>query len=94
MPRITPMPSFAAAVSASEPAQTTFFSLQAHAEPGVMPRVLELFAKRGLVPELWHSTVARKRLTIDIEIAGLGDAADYLANCLRQITGVDVVLTA
>jgi hypothetical protein len=59
-----------------------------------MPRVLELFAKRGLVPELWHSAVARKRLTIDIEVAGLGDASDYIANCLRQITGVEVVLTA
>lgn len=61
-----------------------------------MPRVLEIFAKRGLVPELWHSAVARPgpRLTIDIEIAGLGDASDYVANCLRQIAGVEVVLTA
>lgn len=61
-----------------------------------MPRVLEIFAKRGLVPELWHSAVARpgSRLTIDIEIAGLGDAADYVASCLRQIVGVEVVLTA
>ena len=88
------MSSAAVTVAATEPATTTFFSLQARAEPGVMPRVLELFAKRGLVPELWHSAVVRKRLTIDIEVAGLGDAAEYVANCLRQITGVDVVLTA
>ena len=61
-----------------------------------MPRVLELFAKRGLVPELWHSAVVRpgNRLTIDVEVAGLGETADYVANCLRQITGVEVVLTA
>jgi hypothetical protein len=88
------MSSPAATVAATEPATTTFFSLQACAEPGVMPRVLELFAKRGLVPALWHSAVVRKRLTIDIEVAGLGDTADYVANCLRQITGVDVVVTA
>jgi hypothetical protein len=88
------MSSPVATVAAAEPATTTFFSLQACAEPGVMPRVLELFAKRGLVPALWHSAVVRKRLTIDIEVAGLGDTADYVANCLRQITGVDVVLTA
>lgn len=88
------MSSVAVPVAAAEPAGTTFFSLQAHAEPGVMPRVLELFAKRGLVPNLWHSAVVRKRLTIDIEVAGLGDTADYVANCLRQITGVEVVLTA
>ncbi|HML11256.1 MAG TPA: hypothetical protein VK432_10375 [Stellaceae bacterium] len=61
-----------------------------------MPRVLEIFAKRGLVPELWHSAVIRpgNRLTIDVEVAGLADTADYVANCLRQITGVEVVLTA
>jgi acetolactate synthase regulatory subunit len=89
------MSSVAAAVAAAEPSTITFFSIQARPEPGVMPRVLELFAKRGLVPELWHSAVARpgSRLTIDIEIAGLGEAADYVANCLRQIAGVELVLT-
>ena len=89
------MSSLVAAVAA-EPSLTTFFSLQARAEPGVMPRVLEIFAKRGLVPEWWHSAVVRpgNRLTIDVEVAGLGDTADYVANCLRQITGVEVVLTA
>jgi len=85
-----------AVATAAKASSTTFFSVQARAEPGVMPRVLELFAKRGLVPELWHSAVVRPgtRLTIDIEVAGLGDAAEYVANCMRQISGVDVVLTA
>ena len=36
-------------------AATVCFSIQAAAEPGVMPRVLELFAKRNLVPERWVS---------------------------------------
>lgn len=61
-----------------------------------MPRVLELFAKRGLVPDRWHSVVARPDMTlsIDIEIGGLeGDAVAYVANCLRQIAGVELVLT-
>jgi acetolactate synthase regulatory subunit len=90
------MSSLAAAVAAAEPSVTTFFSVQARAEPGVMPRVLQLFAKRGLVPNLWHSAVVRPgtRLTIDIEVAGLGDTADYVASCLRQIAGVELVLTA
>lgn len=89
------MSSLAAAVAAAEPSVTTFFSVQARAEAGVMPRVLEIFAKRGLVPDLWHSAVARPgaRLTIDIEVAGLGEASEYVANCLRQITGVELVLT-
>ncbi len=77
---------------------TAHFSVCARAEPGVMPRVLELFAKRGLVPTLWHSAIAggdRAQLTIDIEIGGLGrEVARYIASCLRQIADVETVLTA
>ena len=45
---------------------TFCFSVQAAAEPGIMPRVLELFAKRGLVPQKWHSTVSGTALAIDV----------------------------
>jgi acetolactate synthase regulatory subunit len=73
---------------------TACFSVHADAEPGVMPRVLELFAKRGLVPRLWHSAAAGTALTIDVQIGGLGrDTVDYIAHCLRQIVGVEAVLT-
>jgi hypothetical protein len=85
-----------AAVADAVSATTSRFSVHASAEPGVMPRVLELFAKRGLVPDCWHSIVARPGMTlaIDIEIAGLErDTADYVANCMRQIAGVELVLT-
>ena len=75
------------------------FSVHAAAEPGVMPRILELFAKRGLVPHKWQSVVfggaSDSVLTIDVQIAGLGhDTADYIARCMRQIAGVDAVLTS
>jgi hypothetical protein len=71
------------------------FSVQARAEPGVMPRVVELFAKRGLVPQKWHSTASGEALTIDVQIGGLGgDLALYIARCMRQITGVETVLTS
>jgi acetolactate synthase small subunit len=77
---------------------TACFSVHAHAEPGVMPRVLELFAKRGLVPSAWHSATCgtdRAELTIDIQMRGLGrDVTDYIAACLRQIAFVEVVLTS
>lgn len=86
------------AVNAGDnPAVTARFALQACAEPGVMPRVLELFAKRALVPQRWLSVVGRggAGLTIDIEIAGLGrDTVDYVANCMRGIAGVAAVLTS
>jgi acetolactate synthase small subunit len=77
---------------------TACFSVHAHAEPGVMPRVLELFAKRGLVPSAWHSSTSGTRdaaLTIDIQMSGLDrDVTDYIAACLRQIAFVEVVLTS
>src|ERR1043166_2196011 len=74
---------------------TVCFSVQAAAEPGVMPRILELFAKRGLVPQKWRSTVSGTALAIDVQMGGLGrDTADYLARCMRQIVGVDAVLTS
>ena len=73
---------------------TVWYSVQACAEPGVMPRVLELFAKRGLVPQKWHSTASETALTMDVQIGGLGhELAGYIARCMRQITGVETVLT-
>ena len=86
-------------------AATVCFSIQAAAEPGVMPRVLELFAKRNLVPERWVSGVhgaadgdvpgRRSELMIDLQVAGLTPQdMDYLARCLGQITDVRSVLTS
>ncbi len=74
------------------------FSIQAEAEPGIMPRVLEIFAKRGLVPRRWVSDVTGpggRELAIDVQVAGLApETQAYLARCLRQIWGVGTVLTS
>ena len=50
------MPLSAAAVADDNLPVIACFSVQAHADPGVMPRVLELFAKRGLVPSSFQSS--------------------------------------
>jgi len=75
---------------------TACFSLVAEPEPGVMPRVLEMFAKRGLVPTVWHSRIGPTgELTVDIQVAGMdGGTARYVADCMRAIWGVATVLTA
>jgi len=92
------MPPLTATVADDDLSVTACFSVHARAEPGVMPRVLELFAKRGLVPSAWHSVVwgtDRAELTIDIQMRGLGrDLMDYIAACLRQLAYVEVVLTS
>src|ERR1700686_2368821 len=71
------------------------FSVQARAEPGVMPRVVELFAKRGLVPQKWHSTAVGPAMTIEVQMGELGpDLAGYIARSMRQIIGVETVFTS
>lgn len=88
-----PKPGFVPAYRSS----TFCFSLLAHADPGVMPRVLELFAKRSIVPNRWHSDRAGpkgEKLTIDLQVEGLEpETGGYIARCLRQIWGVETVLT-
>ena len=83
----------AAPLPHSEP--VACFAVHARAEPGVMPRVLELFAKRGLVPTAWTSRVDGEELAIDVQMRGMDhDLAEYVAACLRQVAFVDVVLTS
>ena len=79
-----------------DPAHTACFSIQAAAEPGVLPRVLELFAKRGLVPTQVHASVSPAgELTIDVQMHGMArDEMRYVAVCLRNILEVDCVLTS
>ncbi|UUX48164.1 hypothetical protein NUH88_12130 [Nisaea acidiphila] len=75
---------------------TACFSVQASAEPSVMPRVLELFAKLGLIPTRWHSDLGGRRrdeLTIDLQVQGLTDSQrDHAAALLRNMVSVTSVL--
>ncbi len=88
-PRATPAPLGATS-------RVACFSIQAEVEPGVMPRVLELFARRGLVPRRWISDATGpggRELTIDVQIAGLApETQATIARCLRQVWGVGAVL--
>lgn len=74
------------------------FAVQAEADPGLLPRVLELFAKRGLVPDRWIAQREGRQgaeLSIDIQVAGFTpELTDYVARCLRQIPQVRAVLTS
>ena len=79
-----------------DPGRTVTFALRADAEPGVLPRVLELFAKRGLVPAMLRSDLLpdAETLAIDVEVRGMVRAeSDHVANCLRSIPSVMQVLT-
>ena len=78
-----------------DPAPSYCLSVLAAAEPGVMSRVLDQFAKRSLVPARWYSrVVAGGGLEIDIQVAALTpDEGDTIAQCLRRLVDVEAVLT-
>ncbi len=79
---------------------TACFSIQADADPGVMPRVLELFAKRGLIPSRWHSdledpTGSAPSLTIDLQVTGLThQQINHVAASIGSMVSVISVLTS
>ncbi len=69
------------------------FSVRAAAEPQAMPRLLELFALRSLVPSRWRAETSGAELRVDIEIAELDrDTAEHLAARMRQMVTVHNVL--
>lgn len=74
------------------------FCVEGHADPGLLPRVLELFAKRGLVPERFFAQPSQhdgRGLTIDLQVDGFSPAQrEVVAAALRQIPLVTTVLTA
>ncbi len=74
------------------------FSVVAKAEPGIMPRVIQVFAKRGLVPSQWYSVIhgtARQDLHIDIQVPDLDpQLRELIAQTLRQLITVEIVLTS
>lgn len=77
---------------------TACFAVRAAADPGSLPRILEIFAKRGLVPLSVQARLtgeAEPALSVDLQVAGLEAAmVEILAETLRQIWVVERVLTA
>jgi acetolactate synthase small subunit len=101
MHRSARSPSHAAATCEAAPASRSLapvfcFSIDVVADPGAMARVLEQFAKRGLIPSRWHSDVIElDAMQIDIQISGLSaPLGQDIARCLRAIVGVRSVLTS
>jgi acetolactate synthase small subunit len=83
-------------MSAQETESTTAcFTVTARAAPGVLPRVLEYFAKRGLVPDHFDARRNGVHLTIDIQMRDMEqDLAHYIGRCLNEIIEVERVLVS
>ena len=74
---------------------TAHFSVTARAEPGVLPRVLEYFAKRGLTPDALNANRNDDLLTINVQMIDMElELAEYIGRCLERIFEVDDVLVS
>ncbi|AWK89997.1 hypothetical protein [Azospirillum thermophilum] len=83
----------AAETRPTDPGRRVDFCVLADADPGTLPRVLELVAKRGLVPLTLTSRLADGMLAIEMEVQGMVRAeSEHIGNCLRQIPMVAEVL--
>lgn len=88
--------SFATGRHRADAPQTACFSVHGVADPGLLPRVVGLWPKRGLTPTRWHSALCGRgdsEVYIDLEMPGLSaELATQIADELRQIWGVSQVL--
>jgi hypothetical protein len=68
---------------------TVRYCFEADAEPGLLPRALELIAKRGLVPARVFAQTEDDLMSVEIEVEGLESAtAEHVGRCLGQLVGV------
>ncbi len=83
-------------------AEVHCFSILADLDPGLLPRLIEAFAKIGLWPSKFYSQAIATdfpgqpaEAMIDIQIAGLDCATcDHIAMQFRGMVGVQSVLTS
>ena len=84
------------AVSAAAPAKTYFF-LTGETDPGLLPGVLTLYAKLGLVPYRVHASTEQgtgEEMSVELRFARLPlDASERLAGKCRAMVGVRSVMT-
>lgn len=77
---------------------TQCFSVQALADPGTLPRVVEVFAKRGLIPgriHACHASTPKEGLIIDVHLEDAdAEQARLIAQELRRQFCVEAVLVA
>ena len=75
--------------AAARPSVAVRFMLDADAAPGLLPRLLQPFAKRDLVPDRMWSHRAGETLHVEIAMEAMpGDVVHLIEGNLRQVVGV------
>ena len=75
---------------------TISLTVRTIADPADMTRLLEVFAKRGMVPaKMFSVATAADELTVDLQVPGLDEVQGHLiASQLRSQVGIETVLTS
>ncbi len=83
-------------VAGRNPVPTFCLTVRTDADPGSLPRLLEVFAKRGMVPsKLFSVATGADELTVDLQVTGIDDdLGAIIANQLRSQVGIETVLTS
>jgi hypothetical protein len=78
------------------PVSVTCFAVHAQSDQGLLPRVVGVLAKRGLIPDRWVGArcgPGGRDMQIDLQVAGLSpDLAAVIAEDMRAIVCVSAVL--
>ena len=82
--------------SGRNPVPTFCLTVRTVADPGSLPRLIEVFAKRGMVPsKLFSVATGVDELTVDPQVSGLdAELGAIIANQLRSQVGIETVLTS
>jgi len=97
MPLMPPLAPPAAECRPTDPDRMACFALLADPDPASLSRVLEPFAKRGLVVSAVQARLLEPEgeLSVDIQIRGMTrEESEYVARSLRTIPLVHQVLTS
>ncbi|MDV7341723.1 hypothetical protein RYZ26_19130 [Terasakiella sp. A23] len=77
--------------------QTMCFSVFAHAEPAILPKLCQPVAKRGLMISRLHAVVddETQELQMDFQVKGIDQKlAQQMAQAMRQFPDVTCVLVS
>lgn len=75
-----------------DPGRLVTYTVTAIADPGALPRALELLAKRGLIPLSFTGERVDGQVILTMQIDGLAQAeSDHIARCLAMIQLVTTV---
>jgi acetolactate synthase small subunit len=73
-------------INSVKTAERTLFFVLAAPDPGSLSRIIEPFAKRGLVPASLSSRHIDEELRVEIEMEGMDPSlAAYIGRCLQEI---------